>query len=171
MTAAPDAGEDLQGAAPTPAPLDGVVGFRLRRLQARLVSHWSRWFRGLGLQTTPVQGGILLLISDNPGLTQVGLSRLMQVETPTLVQALGPLLEAGLVERTRSARDRRAFELRLTTEGQTAAEMVRLNTLRHEEDLLAGLSPAERETLLALLDKAIASADVRVTLLEDSPSA
>ncbi|MEW5423001.1 MarR family winged helix-turn-helix transcriptional regulator [Amorphus sp. 3PC139-8] len=143
------------------APLEGVIGFRLRRLQGRFVSHWSRLFRDLHPQITPVQGGILLLVEGNPGLTQVGLSRLLQVETPTLLQSLSPLIEADLIARQRSPRDRRAYELRLTDAGHSAADTVRSVTARHESALLGALTARERDTLLRLLDKAIAGGEER----------
>lgn len=146
------------------APLDRVIGFRLRRLQGRFTSHWGKLFRELELQITPVQGGILLLVEGNPGITQVALARLLQVETPTLLQSLSPLIETGLIDRERSSRDRRAYELRVTREGASAADTVRAVTERHEAALLAALSPDERETLLRLLDKAIADG-------EDAPDA
>jgi len=150
---------DEPAAEATTAPLAPVIGYRLRRLQARWVAHWAMWFRDLGVTATPVQGGILLLIRDNPGITQVALSRLLQVEAPTLLQALAPLLRDGLVTRSRSSRDRRAFKLGLSDPGRSAASVVERDMIRHEADLLSGLSADERATLLALLDKALASAD------------
>lgn len=148
-----------------PSPLAPIVGYRLRRLQARWVAHWAMWFRDLAVTATPVQGGILLLIRDNPGITQVALSRLLQVEAPSLMQALAPMVREGLVERKRSAQDGRAFELRLSGTGEAAAALVETDMSRHEADLLSGLSAGERETLLALLDKALASADAATAAL------
>lgn len=155
------------GPAPEPAlaALESVVGFRLRRLQARWVAHWGHWFRALGIFTTPVQGGILLLIRANPGINQVALARLLQVEAPTLMQALSPLIRAGLIERLRSTRDRRAFELRLSEEGTSVTAMIEADMVRQEADLLAALTPGERTTFLALLDKALASADAATAAL------
>lgn len=153
--------------APEPglAPLDGIVGYRLRRLQARWITHWGHWFRALGVSTTPVQGGILLLISANPGINQVALARLLQVEAPTLMQALTPLIRAGLIERARSTRDRRAFELRLSEAGAAISAVIEADMHKQEADLLAALSAAERRTFLALLDKALGSADAATAAL------
>jgi DNA-binding MarR family transcriptional regulator len=161
--------DDDPAAGPVPepvlTPLDGIVGFRLRRLQARWITHWGHWFRALGVSTTPVQGGILLLIGANPGINQVALARLLQVEAPTLMQALTPLMRAGLIERVRSTRDRRAFELRLSEAGATVTEVIAADMHRQETDLLGALSAGERKTFLALLDKALASADAATAAL------
>ncbi|MGX1307737.1 DNA-binding MarR family transcriptional regulator [Amorphus suaedae] len=153
------------GGEPVLTPLEGIVGYRLRRLQARWITHWGHWFRALGVSTTPVQGGILLLIRANPGISQVALARLLQVEAPTLMQALTPLMRAGLVARVRSPRDGRAFELRLSEAGASVADLIEADMLRQEEDLLAGLTAAERKTFLALLDKALSSADAATAAL------
>lgn len=139
--------------------LDNVVGFRLRRLQGLFVTHWGRWFRDLEPPVTPVQGGILLLIEDNPGLSQIALARLMKIEPPSLIQALAPLIRVRLVERYRPAGDRRAFALHLSRAGRALAEQVRAGIAAQERDLLAGLDEAERRTLLALLDKALGSGE------------
>ncbi|MEJ8571988.1 MarR family transcriptional regulator [Microbaculum marinum] len=150
---------DDKPAAESLTALDGLVGYRLRRLQGLFVAHWGRWFRRLEIGVTPVQGGILLLIGENPGLTQVALARLLRVEAPTLQQAISPLLEAGLVERTRSTSDGRAFALRLTQKGEETAGVIAEESRRHEADLLSGLNDQERGGLLALLEKALASGE------------
>lgn len=80
---------------------DTLFGIRIRRLQGLFGVHWQRWFRARGLAITPVQGGVLLAIRSNPGISQITLSRLMRIEPPTLVQTLGPLLKQGLVARVR----------------------------------------------------------------------
>lgn len=142
--------------------LDGLTGYRLRRLQGLFVSHWGRWFRDLDVAVTPVQGGILLLIGENAGLTQVALARLLNVEAPTLQQTLAPLIEAGLVKRTRSQHDGRAFALHLTEGGRETAELIAAESRRHEADLLSGLSQKERCELLVLLEKALASGEAAI---------
>jgi DNA-binding MarR family transcriptional regulator len=141
------------------ASLDGLVGYRLRRLQGLFVAHWGRWFRDLEIGVTPVQGGILLLIGENAGLTQIALARLLRVEAPTLQQTLTPLLDAGYVARERSKQDGRAFSLSLTDAGAELARVIAAESRRHETDLLSGLSESERDTLLALLEKALASGE------------
>jgi len=144
---------------PVPILLDGVVGIRIRRLQALFGSHWQGWFRARGLSVTPVQGGLLLLIRRHPGISQIALARRLRIEPPTLLQSLTPLVNQGFVERDRSAEDGRVYELRLTQTGSDAAALVETSTPEHEGDLLRNLSSDERQAFLALLDKAIAGAE------------
>ena len=46
--------------------LSSVTGVRLRRLQSLFARHWSMFFREAGVELSSVQGGLLLLIADNP---------------------------------------------------------------------------------------------------------
>jgi DNA-binding MarR family transcriptional regulator len=152
MSVAPETQE------PSAESLAAVAGFRLRRLQGLFVAHFAAWFRDV-LAVTPVQGGILMLVDENPGLTQIALARLLRIEPPSLTQALNPLVDAGLVERTRAARDGRAVALRLSRAGRQAVAVVRRETPAQELDAFSGLTAEERRTLLALLDKALASTE------------
>lgn len=157
---APGAGDEQES---NPAALlPGVVGIRIRRLQALFGSHWQGWFRARGLSVTPVQGGVLLLIRRFPGISQIALSRRLRIEAPTLIQSLTPLIGQGLVERDRSMDDGRVYELRLTQAGLDAAALVEASTPEHEADLLRDLSFEERQAFLALLDKAIAGAEAAI---------
>ena len=150
------------GPAPRP-PLAGalsrVTGVRLRRLQALFARHWSLHFRGAGVELSSVQGGLLLLIRENPGQPQAAFARLLAIEPPSLAQTLVPLVAAGLVERRRAENDGRAMALHLSKKGAQIAELIEAGQPQHEERLLAGLTKEERRTLLALLDKAVASAE------------
>lgn len=163
MSTGPKASEAEGGQENHPVGLlPGVVGIRIRRLQALFGSHWQGWFRTRGLAVTPVQGGVLLLIRRFPGISQIALARRLRIEAPTLIQSLSPLINQRLVERIRSTEDGRVYELRLTKAGLDAATIVEASTPKHEADLLRGLSPEERQTFLALLDKAIAGAEAAI---------
>lgn len=145
--------------APTADSLARVAGFRLRRLQGQFAAHFVAWFRAAGLDVTPVQGGILLLIDENPGLTQIALARLLRIEPPSLTQALNPLVDAGLVERSRAVHDGRAVALRLSGPGKSAADVVRREMPAQEADALSALTRQERAQFLELLGKALASTE------------
>ena len=151
--------ETVEPAEATATSLAAVAGFRLRRLQGLFAAHYVAWFRAVGLAVTPVQGGILLLIDENPGLTQIALARLLRIEPPSLTQALNPLIEAGLVERSRAAHDGRAVALSLSPGGREAVETVRRETPAQEAEALSGLTAGERAAILALLDKALVSTE------------
>lgn len=139
--------------------LSGITGVRLRRLHGLFSRHWSQYFRRADIDLSAVQGGLLLLIRANPGLPQAAFARLLDVEPPSLAQTLAPLVQSGLVARRRDESDGRAMALHLTDAGREVARAIDHGQPRHEERLLAGLTVQERRTLLALLDKAVESAE------------
>jgi MarR family transcriptional regulator, transcriptional regulator for hemolysin len=84
---------------------------------------------------------------------QAELARAIGVSEASLVRTLHVLEKAGLVVRVADARDRRANCLRLTEQGASHASRIdaQLATLRSE--LLDGVSDAELETTLRVLDQ------------------
>lgn len=146
-----DAGEQ-EG---TEQPLDEVLGFQLRRAHMLFAEHWQRSFRDQPGRVTPMQGGMLLTIEKRPGLTQTALAHLMDVEGPTLMQALDKLEQGGLVQRSRRADDRRSYALHLTDKGHQAVAAVRHYVPHREAELLTGLSDRERAILLDLLKRVV----------------
>ncbi len=117
--------DDADAEAMADAPVSGLLGFQLRRAHTLFALHWQLSFRGRSPRVTPMQGGMLLVIESQPGLTQAMLARIMDVEGPTLLQALGKLEQNGLVERTRRDGDRRSFALQLTRAGRRAIVLVK----------------------------------------------
>ena len=117
--------------------------------------HWQRSFRDQPVRVTPMQGGMLLTIEDRPGLSQAALAKLMDVEGPTLMQALDRLEQDGLVVRSRRADDRRSYALHLTGAGQQAVAAVKDYVPHREAELLTGLSDGERAVLLDLLRRVV----------------
>ena len=113
-----------------------------------------------------MQGGMLMSIDHYPGITQAALARLMDVEGPTLLQALEKLEHAGLVRRRRHAADRRSFALHLTAAGQHAVSVVKHYVPYREAALLTDLSDDERALLLDLLKRVVRRGRAIVSRIE-----
>jgi DNA-binding MarR family transcriptional regulator len=136
-------------------PVRHLVGYQLRRAHTLFALHWQLRFRGKQIRVTPMQGGMLMTIEKFPGLTQTALAKQMEVEGPTLLEALDRLQQNGLVRRVRRAEDRRAYALELTDLGREIIEDVKHFVPEREEELLADLSVEERETLISLLQRIV----------------
>jgi DNA-binding MarR family transcriptional regulator len=78
----------------------------------------------------------------------------------TISRAVTSLLAKQLVERVEDERDRRAFTLQLTPKGAALYQEMIPRMLRRERTILSVLSPQERDTLAALLDKLEHSLDL-----------
>jgi len=110
----------------------GVTGPQLALLD------WVAASSGCGIQE----------IADGLGLT-----------APTVSVGVRRLQEAELLERQPDPADGRAIRLFLTPQGQTLQQRARAFRLDKMRRLLAGLESEEQEVLLALLERAVSTAE------------
>ncbi len=96
-----------------PSEPEGAFGFLLHDVARLLRRNFNRRVQALGL--TQAQCRVLLHLSRNEGIQQVALADILDVQPITLARLLDKLEAAGLVERQRDPKDRRAFCLYLTT--------------------------------------------------------
>src|SRR5215203_2664274 len=99
--------------------------------------------RAATLGVTRAQWKVLFRLSRTPGLQQVELADVLDVEPITLSRIVDRLQEAGLVERVADPADRRAWRLEVTAKAQPL--IAKLRTLAEQlcEEAFAGLGPAE----------------------------
>jgi DNA-binding MarR family transcriptional regulator len=82
----------------------------------------------------------------------------MGIDPSTTVSLIDELEAAGLAKRGPHPSDRRARELAITPKGRRTLERARGLATQVEEDVLHGLTVAERRELLALLRRALSTA-------------
>jgi DNA-binding MarR family transcriptional regulator len=133
-------------------PLPGYLGYLLRRVQARVFVDFGESV-GAAFGISPGEFGLLTLISCNPGITQVRLAAAVSLDKSTLSPALQRLAARGLVRREARPGDRRLQALHLSEEGEARLKEIRAQVEQHEERIAASLSRAEREQLMALLQR------------------
>ena len=112
-------------------------------------------------EVTPVQFAILNALIDEPGEDQVTLSRRVAFDAATFGSVIGRLEAKGWVRREADTQDRRRKLLWVTTEGEAAARQMRRAVARAQTRILEPLAAAEREQLVALLDKLVAGYDAQ----------
>ncbi len=110
----------------------------------------------------------LTVLRDHRASTQQALSSTLQIDRTNLVGLLNELEGEGLVERRRSAEDRRRHIVELTDAGAERLAHAEFALAAAEDEVLGGLDHDERETLYRLLaqatsghvlDRAAAAAD------------
>jgi DNA-binding MarR family transcriptional regulator len=79
----------------------------------------------VGLGVTRAQWKVLFRLTRTPGLRQVELADMLDLEPITLCRIVDRLEEAGLVERTRDPEDRRAWKLHVTAQAQPLVEKLK----------------------------------------------
>ena len=131
--------------------LDDAIGFRLRRVQNQLSRDFQARSRELDLRAGMFSA--LEIILANPGISQTDLAREVGMDKSVIVSLIDDLERRGWTVRERSATDRRRYCLSVTPDGQAALDTLVGNMLHVEKIGLAVLTPEERRTLIAALDK------------------
>jgi DNA-binding MarR family transcriptional regulator len=131
-------------------PLARVIGYRLRRAQLAVFEDYQR---DAPAPVAPSQLGILVIIDENPEMTQQQLCEGIGVDKSTFAIRLDRLAHRGLLRRVRSEDDRRRNSLRLTAKGKATVRAMLVHVERHERRIFARLSAVEREQLMELLKK------------------
>ena len=131
----------------------GQLFFRLWR-----VSHTrtAEALDSLGLTTALF--ALLNVLGPREGANQQELGSAMGIDPSTMVSLIDQLEAAGLAKRRPRPTDRRAREVVITPKGRRVLERARRLAMEVEDEVLQGLSQAERRRLLALLRRAADSA-------------
>ena len=131
----------------------GQLLFRLWR-----VSHTrtAEALESLGLTTALF--ALLNVLGTHEGAIQQELGSAMGIDPSTMVSLIDQLEAAGLAKRRPRLTDRRAREVVITTKGRRVLKQARQLATRVEDEVLRGLSGAERGQVLALLRRALDAA-------------
>src|SRR5436305_6166817 len=135
------------------AEFAGQLFFRLWR-----VSHTrtAETLNSIGL--TPALFALLNVLGAREGTIQQQLSSDMGIDPSAMVKLIDELEGAGLAERRRRPGDRRAWEVSITPRGQRTLKRARQFAVQVEDEVLGGLSAADRRQLVTLLRRALVSA-------------
>jgi DNA-binding MarR family transcriptional regulator len=127
-------------AAPDRRPIG--VAFLLAQLGAHAARRFGERVAAIGL--TPPDAGLIRKIASDPGISQQALAEHLGIMPSRMVALVDELEGKGIVERRRSAEDRRNYALELTERGhQVLGELSRI-AAEHEEALCARLSKEEK---------------------------
>ena len=108
----------------------------------------------VGLGVTRAQWKVLFRLTRNPGLRQVELAEVLELEPITLCRIVDRLEEARLVERVRDPDDRRAWRLHVTAEAQPLVEKLQRVGAQLIEHAFAGIDPKDIEITRRVLAQA-----------------
>jgi Transcriptional regulators len=113
--------------------------------------HYTRRERGLFGDMSRGQGRVLSLLKMQPEITQKDLSYLLDMRPQSLGELLSKLEKKGFITRTPSEDDRRIMLIRLTPEGEKAAESPK----NKSDDFFGILNPEEKEQFNDYLERLI----------------
>ncbi|WP_353649114.1 MarR family transcriptional regulator [Nakamurella sp. A5-74] len=115
------------------------IAFLLSQLGSAAAAAFDSAVRELGI--SPSEAGLLRLVGRAPVVNQRSVSTQLGVGPSRVVAVLDRLESGGLVERRRSAGDRRNHEIALTDRGRELLGRLRAVAERHELAFVAPLTP------------------------------
>jgi DNA-binding MarR family transcriptional regulator len=139
-------------------PLDGdraptSVAFLLSQVGILASQRFARRIAEVGLH--PPQFRVMNIVDAAEGQSQQAIAEAIGAPPSRMVAIVDELEEAGLVERRPHPSDRRVRALYLTAAGRKILAQGRKIAGEHEEELMQGLSAADRKRLAALLRKVV----------------
>lgn len=134
--------------------VDGYLAFLLAKASHLVSGGFHRQLKELGVSIATWR--ILAVLRD--GARPVGdLADRVLLNQPTLSKTLDRLERDGLIKRSREEANRRSVTVSLQPRGRAlAAKLIPLANA-HEGEAFAALSPAERKSLVRMLQRTIAS--------------
>jgi MarR family transcriptional regulator, transcriptional regulator for hemolysin len=108
----------------------------------------------VGLGVTRAQWKVLFRLTRQPGMRQVELADMLDIEPITLCRIVDRLEEARLVERTRDPADRRAWRLHVTAHAEPLIEKLKAVGAELVEQAFAGIDPEDIEITRRVLARA-----------------
>jgi DNA-binding MarR family transcriptional regulator len=130
-----------------------MPGHLIRRLHQISIALFTTRMSDAGIDLTSVQFAALVTVRDNPGIDQATLAGLIAYDRVTIGGVVDRLVAKGLLTREVSPRDRRARVLELSAAGQEVLRQAQPVAEAVQDDILEGLSAAERDSFTALLRK------------------
>ena len=137
-------------------PLDNFIGFNLRLAQDASFQTYAQRVGKPHLR--PGRFAAMMLIHQNPGITQMELSRAIARDKSSVTPLVQTLQREGLITRTPSETDRRRVHMRLTEAGEKALESLLAHAEEHDRklDAIVGDRKAELLELLKMITRQLA---------------
>lgn len=110
--------------------------------------------RAVGLGVTRAQWKVLFRLDRRPGLRQIELADMLDIEPITLSRIVDRLEEAGLVERRPDPADRRAWRLHVTAQAQPLIAKLKGIADDMVAEAFAGIDEGDIETTRRVLGQA-----------------
>jgi DNA-binding MarR family transcriptional regulator len=130
-------------------PLEKRIGHHVKRVEQELIAAKHAALRTFNL-TVP-QYTVMLVLSEEPGLSGALLARRCLVTPQTMSSVLGTLESRGLITRIPHPMHKHILETRLTRAGRSLLSQADEAAIKIEQLLSDAFSEAETATLLELL--------------------
>lgn len=130
--------------------LRGLVGYNMKRSYITIQTDMLKVLGEFGLRLTAFSA--LVLIVDNPDMTQSQLAAALSIERSGVVLLVDDLENRDLISRNKVPGDRRTYALRATLAGMQFRDRVIAKVQAHEDRLFHKLTDDQKATLVELLN-------------------
>lgn len=131
------------------------IGYRIKLLSQLLTRKFQERVEPFGI--TPFHWVVLCCLWEENGLATSSIGEKLQQVGGTLTGVLDRMEERGLIRRERDQRDRRIWRIWLTDAGKDLQTVLPPISLEVREEVMQGISPADRKLFSQLLDRMIAN--------------
>ena len=124
--------------------------------QISKTSQFARKFLTEKIKDTDVtvgQGVVLNFLFEENGITINDLAAKTIIDNATMTGLIDRLEQAGLIERKKDPRDRRAYLIHLTDKGRDAGKQIQKNMVTQNKEFLSILTKSEEKQFRHLLKK------------------
>ena len=126
-----------------------LLGHHLRRAHLAIWRDFNENVGHGGLR--PGQFGVLSTIDQNPGISQIEISRFLDLDKASIVALIYRLENLEWIEKRQAKEDRRRHELFLTKEGKKHLKILRKDMQQHENRFISRFNKTEYNQLIELL--------------------
>lgn len=129
------------------------LGRRITRVNDLLILSQKEWSKELGISSNDYN--LFLTIQENPGCTQLFLAHKRQVERSLLTRLIKKYTELGYIERRTSSKNKSAYSVYLTEQGEVIAKIIRKKIDELDFWLSSIYTESQYKNMIQLLDLAI----------------
>lgn len=130
-------------------PLDGLLGYRLRRAWNEVRRDFEAELGSLGITRGMI--GLFSVVQANPAIAQGAAARLLDIQRANMVNLVAEMAAAGWIAKGRAPGDRRAITLTLTPAGEQVFSAALERVKAHEDRMFGSLGADSRARLAAML--------------------
>jgi DNA-binding MarR family transcriptional regulator len=136
------------------------IAFLLSQLGGQSSKRWTERLAPLGLEPREVM--LFRFVALAEGRSQREVAQAIGLPASRIVGLVDRLEQRGWVERRQSSDDRRTHALHVTASGRALLERLATLSSEHENELTAGLGPADQAALADLLGRIAATQGLAV---------
>lgn len=125
--------------------------FMISKAGSRLGIYMQEQFKKSGLNLTPTQVGILLLVREKAAVSMGEISQVFEVDNSAITRRIEKLEKQGYVRREINPADRRQVTITLTDAGRKASEKALRLSKAANEKIKEGFTEMEMEVFKKVL--------------------